>query len=74
VDIWVKNAPDAEGFPGFRAAALHSSWDGMSMVNLAQWESQDAWMTMAKSLSVKFREKNPFGQADPHLYRTICIS
>jgi heme-degrading monooxygenase HmoA len=74
VDTWIKNAPDAEVFSGFQAAALHRSKNGMSVVNLAQWESQEAWMTMAKALADKFKEKNPFGQADPHLYRTVFAS
>jgi len=74
VATWIRNAPDAEAFPRFEAAVLHRSSDGTSVVNFARWQSQEAWMTMAKALSNKFREKNPLGQADPHLYRTVCAS
>ncbi|MGF7179006.1 antibiotic biosynthesis monooxygenase family protein [Tunturiibacter psychrotolerans] len=74
VETWIRNAPDAEAFPGFEAAALHCSSHGTSVVNFAQWQSQEDWMTMAKALSNTFREKNPLGQADPHLYRAVCIA
>ncbi|MBA2308434.1 MAG: antibiotic biosynthesis monooxygenase [Pseudonocardiales bacterium] len=34
--------------PGFVSANLHASLDGTAVVNYAQWESEDRFMTMLK--------------------------
>lgn len=71
--MWLKNAGEIETFPGFIGAALHRSSDGKSVVNYAQWHSKEDWWRMAQAHMTKFKEKNPFGHADPHLYAVKAL-
>jgi hypothetical protein len=47
--------------------------NGGSVVNRAQWDSEEDWMLMVRARAAQFRQKNPFGWADPHLYQTETI-
>jgi quinol monooxygenase YgiN len=62
--------------PGFVSANLHTSRDGLRVVNYAQWESVEALQAMLSdpACRVHIDEAEKIAKPDVHLYDVVCTA
>jgi heme-degrading monooxygenase HmoA len=74
VDMLIEATQRTMGhMPGFVSANIHRSGDGMRVVNYAQWESKEAFETMAKDPRAQkhMAPVSEIATADFHLYEVV---
>lgn len=62
--------------PGFISANIHTSLDGVRVVNYAQWESADAYRAMLENPVAQEHMREAADLADgfePHLYEVASV-
>jgi hypothetical protein len=60
--------------PGFVSAALHRSTDGKRVINYAQFQRAEDWLSISKRAGQLFGSFRAISQSDPHLYEVVYLS
>ena len=74
IDAWIRFAEEVKEEPGFIAAALHKSTDGIRVINYAHWRSEADFGRFLNKADGQFEQWGWHAtRVDPHTYDVVYL-